>query len=70
MEIPKIWAPLLVSAVRDAILYQQNLLRSETLRDRSSYEEHIVQLSQLLEYIGIEYKKIEDDIGLPLDRIL
>ena len=70
MEIPNTWAPLLVSAVRDAVLYQEGLLRSETLRDRADYEEHLVHLSQFLEFIKAEYLKVEDEAGIPLKKLL
>lgn len=70
MEIPNTWAPLLVSAVRDALLYQQRLLASETLRDRADYEEHVVQLSQFLEYIKAEYQQIEASVGMPLEKLI
>jgi len=70
MEIPNTWSPLLVSAVRDAVLYQERLLESETLQDRADYEEHLVQLSQFLEYVKAEYKKIEGEAGIPLDKLL
>jgi hypothetical protein len=33
MEIPNAWASLLIPAVRDAVLYQEQLLKSETLRN-------------------------------------
>jgi len=70
MEIPNTWASLLVSAVRDAVLYHERLLESETLRDHADYEEHLVQLSQFLEYVKAEYKKIEDEAKIPLDKFL
>ena len=70
MEIPNTWAPLLISSVRDAVLYTQGLIRSETVRNKSDYEEHHVQLTQFLEYLKGEYRKIEDETGLPLDKIL
>ena len=70
MEIPNTLAPLLVSAVRDAVLYQERLLQSETLRDRADYEEHLVHLSQFLEYIKAEYKRVEADVGIPLEKLL
>jgi hypothetical protein len=70
MEISNTWAPLLVSAVRDAVLYQERLLQSETLRDRADYEEHLVHLSQFLEYIKAEYKRVEADVGIPLEKLL
>lgn len=59
VEIPDTWAPLLISSVRDAILYQESLLQSETIRDKSDYEEHHLQLIQFLEYLKEEYKKIK-----------
>lgn len=70
MNIPDTWAPLLVSSVRDAVLYQEQLLKSETLRDRHEYEEHLLQLTQFLEYIKDEYKNIEEDAGIPLNKLL
>lgn len=70
MEIPNLWAPLLVSAVRDAVLYQEQLLKSETLRERADYEEHLAQLSQFLEYVKAEYRKVEGEVGIPLDKLL
>ncbi|MCF6257158.1 MAG: hypothetical protein L3J98_01905 [Gammaproteobacteria bacterium] len=70
MDIPNTWAPLLVSAVRDAILYQENLLKGEALRDRSDDEEHLLQLSQFFEFIKEEYKEVEKAVGIPLEKIL
>ena len=70
MEIPDTWAPLLVTSVRDAILYHEGLLRSETLRNKPDYEEHHLQLTLFMEYLKEEYKKIEDTAGLPLKSLL
>lgn len=70
MDIPNTWTPLLVSAVRDAMLYQEQLLTSETLRDRSDYEEHLLYLSQFFEFIKAEYRKVEGETGLPLEKLL
>ena len=39
-------------------------------RDKSDYEEHHLHLTQLLEYLKEEYRKIESDVGLPLEKIL
>ncbi len=69
MEIPNTWAPLVLSSVQDAILYTEGLLNSETIRDKSDYEEHHLQLTQFLEYLKSEYLKIEDEVGLPLNKI-
>ena len=60
----------MISSVRDAILYTEGLLKSETIRNREDYEEHHLQLTQFLEYLKTEYKKIEKEIGLPLDQLL
>lgn len=70
MEIPNAWASLLVSAVRDAVLYQEQLLKSETLRNRADYEEHHLQLTQFFEFVKEEYKAVENDGGIPLERLL
>ncbi len=70
MEIPNTWAPLLISSVRDAIMYQESLLRSETIQDKTSYEEYHLQLTQFFEYLKDEYKNIEREAGLSLDKIL
>jgi hypothetical protein len=70
MEIPNVWASLLVSAVRDAVLYQEQLLKSETLRNRADYEEHHLQLTQFFEFVKEEYKAVEVESGIPLERLL
>lgn len=70
MEIPNVWASLLVSAVRNAVLYQEQLLTSETLRNRADYEEHHLQLTQFFEFVKEEYKLVEDEAGIPLERLL
>lgn len=70
MEIPNAWASLLVSAVRDAVLYQEQLLKRETLRNRADYEERHLQLTQFFEFVKEEYKAVENDAGIPLERLL
>ena len=70
MEIPDAWAPLLVSAVRDGLLYNEGLLTSRTIRNRADHEEHVMQLSQLLEYLREQYKAVECEAGIPLDKLL
>ncbi|UDL05833.1 hypothetical protein [Marinobacter sp. CA1] len=46
------------------------MLTSETLRNRADYEEHLVQLTQFLEYVKDEYQAIEGDVGIPLKKLL
>jgi hypothetical protein len=70
MNIPEPWLPLLVSSVRDAVLYHEQLLTSETLRERADYEEHYMHLTQFFEYVKTEYRKVEKEVGMPLDDIL
>lgn len=70
ITIPNPYAALLMTAVRDAVLYQEGLLRSETIRDRSEHEEHYVYLTQFFEFLKKEYRQNEADIGLPLKKLL
>lgn len=70
IQIPNNWAPLLISGIKDAIAYHEQLLRSETLRERQDYEEHLVQLTQFFEYLKTEYKKVEAQAGIALDRLV
>jgi hypothetical protein len=63
-------APLLVQALRDAVRYNEQLLQSETLRDRSEYEEYLVHVSQLFAEVQSEYRKIEKRLGVKLEDLL
>jgi hypothetical protein len=70
IEIPDPYMSMLVSAVRDAVVYNQGLLRSETLDDRSAYEEHLVHLSTFFEFVKEEYQRQAGPDNLPLSEIL
>jgi len=70
ITIPNPYAALLMTAVRDAVLYQEGLLRSETIRDRSEHEEHYVYLTQFFEFLKKEYRQNEEEIGFPLEKLL
>ncbi|WP_445769223.1 hypothetical protein [Rheinheimera sp.] len=70
IEISNAAAPLLVQALRDAVRYNEQLLTSETLRDRADYEEHLVEVSQLYAEVKAQYKRIEADVGIALDDIV
>jgi hypothetical protein len=61
--------PLLVSALQNALAYQEGLLRSDTLRNREDYEEFHLQLSQFYEHVKEEYRRMEAEIRLPLSAI-
>jgi hypothetical protein len=68
MEIPKGFVPLLMTAMRDAVRYNDQLLKSETLRDRDDYEEHFLNLTQFHEYLKSEYKGGEYPV--PLEKLI
>ncbi len=70
MQIPDGWASMLVSAVRDAVLYQEQLLTSETLRNREDYEEHLMHLSQFFEFVKEEYERLDPAGKIPLQKLL
>lgn len=70
MKIPKAYVPTLLSAIRDSVLYNEQLLKSETLRDRDDYEEHYVHLTQFFEYLKEEYQNNEERYDLKLEQIL
>lgn len=68
MNIPHAWVPLLMSAMRDAVRYNDQLLQSETLRNREDYEEHMLQLSQFFEYLKDEYQ--QGQYPIPLAKLV
>jgi hypothetical protein len=71
MEIPDTWAALLVSALKDAVTYNRQLLNSQTLRNRHEYEEHLVLLNELFAHVKEEYRrKVDSHGGIPLDDLL
>jgi len=70
MEIPDGWASMLVSAVRDAVFYQEQLLTSQTLRNREDHEEHLMHLSQFLEFVNEQYAKLDRADRIPFDKLL
>jgi len=59
---------MLVSAVRDAVLYPEQLLTSQTLRNREDDEEHLMQLSQFFEFVKEQYAKQDQADRSPLDK--
>jgi hypothetical protein len=70
MKIPKAYVPTLLSAIRDSVLYNEQLLKSETLRDRDDYEEYYVHLTQFFEYLKEEYVINDEQYDLKLEQIL
>ena len=70
MNISNNMAPTIIQAIQDAIKFNQTLLESETLRDVEDHEEYLMTLGTLLMHAKDEYKKIEDEIGVPLSRLI
>ena len=70
IEISNAAAPLLVQSLRDAVRYNEQLLTSETIRDRTDYEEYLMEVSQLYAEVKAQYKRIETDVGIALDDIV
>ncbi|GAB1258724.1 hypothetical protein NBRC116495_17120 [Aurantivibrio plasticivorans] len=63
---------MLVSAVNDAIKYNERFLESETIQDISDYEDHLLSLENFQGWLEDEYKKLESanpDL-IPYDRIV
>ena len=54
---------LLVSAVNDAIKYNEGFLHSETIKDVSDYEEHLLSLENLQNWLEDEYRKQQASNG-------
>lgn len=69
MEISNNFAPTVVSAVVDAIKFNQSLLQSETLRDIEDHEEYLLSLHVLLSYLKDQYKPVEKEIGIPFSKL-
>ena len=53
--------PLLVSAIQDAIRYNEELLRSETVHDVSDHEEHLLCLENLAAWLEGEYRRLQKE---------
>lgn len=57
IEISEQHLMLLVSALNDAIRYNENFLSSETIKDVSDYEEHLLCLENCQSWLEDEYNK-------------
>jgi len=57
LDISRSHLVLLVSAVNDAIKYNEAFLHSETVKDISDYEEHLLSLENLQHWLEDEYRK-------------
>lgn len=59
LDISKSHLALMVSALNDAIKYNEGLLNSQTIKDVSDYEEHLLGLENFQGWLEREYKRIE-----------
>lgn len=59
LDISKPHLALLVSAVQDAIKYNEGFLHSQTIKDVSDYEEHLLALENMQQWLESEYRKIQ-----------
>ena len=58
LEISKQHLMLMVSALNDAIKFNEAFLRSETIKDVSDYEEHLLGLENCQSWLEDEYKRL------------
>jgi hypothetical protein len=72
LTIDKNHLAILISAVRDAIRYNEGFLHSETIRDVSDYEEHLLCLENFAEWLQEQYRALErqDPELRPYDEIV
>ena len=59
LDISKPHLALLVSAVNDAIKYNEAFLHSQTIKDVSDYEEHLLSLENFQQWLEAEYRKLQ-----------
>ena len=71
IAIPNALAPLLLQAVRDAVLFREGQLRSETIpeHEQADAQEHHLHLTLLLAYLKEQYLDIEKEAGVPLSNL-
>ncbi len=58
-------APLMVTAIRDAMKYNEGLLNSETIPDVTDIEEYLVSLGMLEMEVKRQYEAIQQEQSLP-----
>lgn len=72
LEISEQYLTLLASALNDAIKYNEGFLNSETIKDVSDYEEHLVCLENLQGWFEAEYKRLEKESStlFPYEKVV
>ncbi len=61
LEISEQHLMLIVSALNDAITYNEKFLSSETVKDVSDYEEHLLCLENCQGWLEEKYNKISSE---------
>ena len=64
LELSRSHLILLVSALNDAIKYNQGFLKSETIKGVSDYEDHLLCLENLQNWLEDEDKALEKNIRI------
>jgi len=59
LEISETHLALMASALSDAITYNAGFLHSETIKDISDYEEHLLCLENFQGWLEKEYRRLE-----------
>jgi len=59
LDISKAHLALLVSAVNDAVRYNEGLLSREALKDASDHEEHLLSMENFQQWLEAEYRKLQ-----------
>ncbi len=62
LDISKQNLMLLASALDDAIKYNERFLHSETIKDISDYEEHLLCLENCQNWLEDEYKRLQNEV--------
>jgi len=61
IEISEQHLTLMASALNDAIKYNEGFLNSETIKDYSDYEEHLICLETFQGWLEDEYNRLGKD---------
>ncbi len=72
LEISEQHLMLMVSALNDAITYNEKFLSSETIKDVSDYEEHLLCLENCQGWLEEEYNKMasENSNLMPYEKLV
>jgi len=69
IEISENWSPALISAFKNTLEYKKVLLRDTKITEKE-YNNSLQEINNFFLSIQKAYKKHEDEIGIPLERLL